>query len=195
MRFLSCCFIFLGSALAFGQKVFPRVTHGPEVSIAPKDCIAEPCSSSTNFAFDLAGVPDTRPGTYGTAEAMSGRITFSPPAGYRVHILRVYGDFIGWPVGVVPEGTAAGVLFALGSTGVSGSTNADFMADGCFLYIQDSTMGKPLRDPYDFNVRAGGLLEADNVLVLTAAVWLNTTGLKIHMEPTFVAVYRFEKVQ
>ena len=33
------------------------------------------------------------------------------------------------------------------------------------------------------------------VLVLKMSVWLNDTGLPIHMEPSFTLVYRYELAQ
>jgi hypothetical protein len=159
------------------------------------DCISRPCSSSTNFSFDIAGTLDTRPGSYGNAGAEQGVITFSPPAGYRVRVLRVYGDFIAWASGFPSPGTRSGVLFALSSTLTTPATYADLVSDNCFLYLQDSVSFLKLdtRDPFDFAVQDGGLLAADNKLLLTTAAWLNTTGLSIHMEPSFVIVYTFEK--
>ncbi len=60
------------------------------------------------------------------------------------------------------------------------------------LYVQSGTGGKPERAPIDFDVSAGGLLSEDNVLESKLAVFLNDTGLPIHMEATFTLVYRFE---
>lgn len=152
-----------------------------------------PYSAAANFSADLIGAPDARPNTWGTAGATSHRITFRPPAGYRVRVLRVYGDFLAWPVGKAPEGRFAGALWGLQTTAPEGSQRADWAADNTMLYVQVATGGQPARAPVNFDVREGGLLEPDNVLVSRLAVWLNDTGLKIHMEPSFVAVYQFER--
>lgn len=156
------------------------------------DCVDRPCSLAANFSVDIKGEKDTRPDTWGTAGAAIKKITFRPPAGYRVRILRTYGDFLAWPIGDVPRGKFAGVLFGMQSTAPDGSKRADWAADNCFLYVQHATNGAPVRTAFDYDTKAGGLLEADAVLVLKMAVWLNDTGLLIHMEPSFTVVYRYE---
>ena len=155
------------------------------------DCIHAPCSLGTNFSADLYGQPDTRPDTWGTAEANYKAITFKPPDGYRVRILRVYGDYLIWPVGPVQSGRYAGALFGLQTTAPEGSVRADWAADNTLLYLQVATSGKPERAAFDVDVSAGGLLEPDHKLIVKMASWLNDTGMKIHMEPSFVVVYQF----
>lgn len=162
-------------------------------SAQPKDCIKSACSVASNMVADLKGEPDMRLWTWGDTAYQVQPITFRPPAGYRVRILRVYGDFLTWPHGKAPEGTAAGVLWGLQTSGPEGSAHADLAADNAMLYVQHATGGKPERAPIDFDVREGGLLEADNVLNSKLAVFLNETGLKIHMEASFVLVFKFEK--
>lgn len=154
-----------------------------------------PYSAATNHATDLEGDPDSREGTWGTAGAVSHRIVFKPPVGYRVRVLRVYGDFLTWPIGKVESGKFAGTLWGLQTTGPDGSARADPIADNCFLYIQLATGGEPARASVNYDVREGGLLGPDHILVSKHAVWLNDTGLKIHMESSFVLVYQFEKEQ
>ena len=66
------------------------------------------------------------------------------------------------------------------------------MVDNCFLYVQQATGGKPERAAFDNDVRAGGLLSNENTLYVKTAVWLNDTGLAIHMEPTWVTVFQVE---
>lgn len=156
------------------------------------DCISSPCSLSANFSTDLLGEPDHRPDTWGTAGVTLHRITFRPPSGYRVRVLRVYGDFLIWPLGIVEKGKFAGALWGLTTTGPDGSVRADWAADNTFLYVQVATGGEPARAPVNLKTEAGGMLESDHVLVSKMAVWLNDTGLKIHMEPSFTVVYRFE---
>jgi hypothetical protein len=152
-------------------------------------------STATNFSADLHGSIDTRSGTWGRAEAGYNLIRFTPPTGQRVRILRVYGDFIAWPVGRVPQGKAAGALFGLQTTAADWAKHADLANDNCFLYVQVATSGPPARAPINYKVEDGGLLETDNVLRLKFAAWLNDTGLAIHMEASLVIVYQFEVIQ
>jgi hypothetical protein len=37
-----------------------------------------------------------------------------------------------------------------------------------------------------------GMLESGNKLYVKVSQWMNTTGVPIHMEPTFTVVFRFE---
>jgi len=150
-------------------------------------------SSAANFSADILGVPDTRPNTWGRAGARTWQIRFKPPAGYRVRITKVYGDFLIWPKGTVEPGKFAGALFGLQTTAPEGSERAIPTADNTFLYVQTATGGAPARAAFDYDVSAGGLLERDHVLTVKVAVWLNSTELEIHCEPTFVAVYGWEK--
>jgi len=150
-------------------------------------------SSATNFSADILGTPDTRPGTWGRAGVESWKIRFKPPAGHRVRIMRVYGDFLIWPRGTVEPGRFAGALFGLQTTAPEGSVRADLAADNCMLYVQTATGGAPARAAFDYDVSAGGLLEPDHVLVVKVAVWLNATELAIHCEPSFTMVYGYER--
>lgn len=168
-----------------------------------KDCITKPCSLAANYAYDIIGTPDNRPDTWGTAEGATKPIVFSPPPGYRVRILRAQGDFVTWPRGVPGVdptdkvvGTAVGVLFGLSSTTPDGSSQAQGGAasDNCFLYIQDASKGEKTRAPFDYDTHVGGLLMADNTLSVRVAVWLNTTGLAIHMEPSLVLIFQYELI-
>jgi len=158
----------------------------------PPDILG-PYSSGTNFSADIKGTPDTRPRTWGTAGEFIFPIKFSPPPGYRVRILRAYGDFLVWPKGVVVKGRFAGALFGLQTTAPEGSVRADWLADNTFLYIQTATGGERAREQFDFPVDVGGLLERDNMLRVKVAVWLNDTGLEIHCEPSFVLTFSFER--
>lgn len=163
------------------------------LSALANDCIKRPCSLATNFTVDIKGEPDTRASTWGTAGVELKRITFRPPAGYRVRILRVYGDFLIWPLGKVESGKFAGALLGLQTTALEGSARADWAADNTFLYLQIATHGGPERAAFDHRTSDGGLLESDGVMVVKLAAWLNDTGLFIHMEPSFVAVFQYEK--
>lgn len=152
-------------------------------------------SFATNFSTDLLGPVDARPGTWGHADYSTWRIVFRPPAGHRVRILRAHGDLVSWVRGA-PEDTYAGVLFGLQTTAPDGSTRADWAADNCMLYVQDAvTRGRPARTAFNADVRAGGLLEPDNVLIFKIAAWLNDTGQPIHSEVTATLTYQFEREQ
>lgn len=152
-------------------------------------------SSATNFTTDILGEPDTRPDTWGRAGTSVWKIRFTPPpAGHRVRIMRVYGDFLIWPKGKVEDGRFAGALLGLQTTAPEGSVRADLAADNTMLYVQTATAGKPERVAFDYDVSAGGLLEADHVLVVKVAVWLNDTERAIHCEPTFTMVYKYERI-
>lgn len=158
------------------------------------DCISKPCSVATNFAHDIIGEPDKRADTWGTAGAELKQVRFAaPPDGYRIRILRVYGDFLVWPRCVVPPGKFAGALWGLTTTAKDASVLADLAADNTFVYVQHATGGAPARIPVDFKVSEGGLLEADNIVVSKVAAWLNDTGCALHLEPSWVMVFRYEK--
>jgi len=171
----------LACASVFGQRV-PLVRSEPVTY-----------RGANNFSVDLRGEPDGRAGTWGRAGYYVHAVTFKPPAGCRVRILRAYGDFLAWPRGVPPAGTFAGVLFGLQTTAPEGSQRADFLADNTMLYIQGavSQHGRE-RMPFDVKI-SDGLLESDHRLLYKFAVWLNDTGLEIHMEASVTLVYRFER--
>jgi len=155
--------------------------------------VAQTYSAATNFTVDILGTLDTRPDTWGTAGYSVKAITFTPPPGHRVRILRVYGDLLFWPMGKVEQGKFAGVLLGLQTAAPEGSVRMDWAADNTMLYIQDATGGGPRRSAFDYDVSVGGLLQSDHKLLVKMAVWLNDTELPIHIEPSFVMVYRFEK--
>lgn len=166
------------------------------------DCISKPCSTAINFSFDLIGTPDDRPDTWGTAGVQTKQLVFHPPEGYRVRIIRVYGDFVVWPRGNAGSdrgdmvfGKLAGTLLGLSSTAPDRSEYVEGggASDGCFLYVQVAAKKDPERVAIDHNTAMGGLLEKDGTVNVKAAVWLNTLGLAIHMEPSLVLVYQFER--
>jgi hypothetical protein len=46
------------------------------------------------------------------------------------------------------------------------------------------------------DVSAGGLLDADNVLVCKVAIFLSDLGMpSIHLEPTWTMKYRWERIE
>jgi hypothetical protein len=96
-----------------------------------------------------------------------------------------------WTPLPIVGGSSAGALFALASTGPGGSVNGSLIADNTFLYVQVASDGQPSRAAYDRDVHVGGLLEADNTLVVKVAVFLNNTGTALHCEPTMTIQYQF----
>jgi hypothetical protein len=159
--------------------------------------IQGPWMASSNFSFDLHGQADTREGTWGRAEAATKAITFTPPIGYRVRILRASGDLVAWPLlsGPLPQDARyAGVLLGLQTTAPDGSVRGDWLADGVFLYVQAGLSREPVRISFDRDTKVGGLLAPDNKLIVKVASWLNTTGVPIHIEPTFTLTYCFEPI-
>lgn len=174
-----------------GQSSAPEWSRPAPVRIGVED--GQTFRGASNFAVDLLGLVDTRPGCWGRADYELKRITFRPPAGYRVRILRASGDLVSWARGRVARGTEFGTLLGLQTTAPEGSQRADWLADNTMLYVQDAANVKPSTRHFDQDVSAGGLLEPDNVLVVKIASWLNTTGYPIHLEATLNLTYRWEK--
>ncbi len=157
--------------------------------------ILGPYSTAVNFSIDLAGIPDTRPGTWGSTGSAQNVVTFSPPAGYAVRVLTIYGDFIGVPKsGSPPPDTSCEIGWGLKTTAPDGSNLVSTGYDNSFVWLQNViTSQTPVcRAGFNFDVRTGGLLATDNTMISQVFVALNTTGLTIHMEPTFTMVYQFE---
>lgn len=160
------------------------------------DCVSSPCVSTVNLPIDTAGAKDTRPNTWGTAAAVQVPIQFDDvPAGYSVSILRVYGDFIAWAHGKVPEGTHSGLLWGLFNSQTGASQNVEYGSYGCPIYFQGAVGSSELTRPFDQVITAGGILPSNNILISQSAIFLNDTGQSIHLEPTFAIVYQFFKPQ
>jgi hypothetical protein len=187
---------------AFGQAIDMACEH-PDGDFSTKSCrigvpltlpVLGPYSVATNHTDDIAGTTDYRPGEIGTAGYSLHRIEFHPPQGYRVRVLRVYGDFAGW-LRRNPSGNCVGTLWGLSTTAPEGSARATPAADNTFLYVQDSACGsqRNFRAPVDYKTREGGLLGPDHVLVSKVAVFWNETGEPVHLEPSFTIVYQFEE--
>ena len=171
----------------------------------PHTCtVDKPCSMrlkgngpafSTNAPFDSPGVPDTRPGTWGNAAAYYLPIPFvDVPAGFRVRITRVYGDVIGWPHGQIVPGTFSGILSGLTTTTAPQSpfVGPGLGSAGCFLYLQGQLGTEGTRLAIDIPNITNGLLNADNILMMVEAIFLNETGVSIHMETTLVVEFVYE---
>lgn len=156
-----------------------------------------PYSVAQNFSVAMAGYPDTRPTTWGSSGFVQNVLTFYPPPGYRVHVLRVYGDFIAWPkAGVMGPGTYCEVGWGLKSSLPDGSVRASYGYDNSFVWLQNVVLpgNTSPRLAFDLDVRVGGLLGLDNLLISQMFVAVNTSGLEIQEEPTFVVVYQFEEI-
>jgi hypothetical protein len=156
-----------------------------------------PFSVAQNFSVALAGEPDARPTTWGSAAFAQNALTFYPPPLYRVRVLRIYGDFIAWPKhGVMAKGTYCEVGWGLKSTLPDGSVRASYGYDNSFVWFQNVVLpGNPSpRLAFDVDVHIGGLLGLDNVLISQTFVAINTSGLEMQEEPTFVVVYQFEEI-
>lgn len=156
-----------------------------------------PYSAAVNIAEDLG---ETSPSGL---SSFASKIQFNAPAGYGTRILRVYGDFIAFPMqpGIIPSGTSVEIGWGLKTTAPDGSTRVTYPGypnvsalDNSFVWLQGSLSDLETRArlPYDLKVSVGGKLGADNIMLSQAFVALNTTGIAIHLEPTFVVVYQFE---
>lgn len=162
---------------------------------------------SGNFPRDLFGPTDTRmagqickvgPCIWGRADSEVLPITFHPPAGYRVRVLRLRGDLVaqikvipGDPA--IPADSSAGVLIGFQSTAANGSVDCDYCASGTPLYIQDYVNDRQPKTRAPFDYETDLLLEPDNILNLKLAAWLNTTEHPIHLEGTYTITFRYER--
>jgi hypothetical protein len=146
--------------------------------------------------YDTQGTPDTRANTWGYAAAQQIPFQFANvPQGYRVRILRLYGDHVAWVHGPVQPATHSGVLWGIYSSAVHlGSANVPYGDDACFIYHQGAVSTGDFTQYFDNDVHAGGLLQDDNTMILQMAVFENETGSPIHQEITFVLVYDYEPV-
>ena len=92
-------------------------------------------------------------------------------------------------------GVYSEVGWGLKTTALDGSNRVDYAYDNSFVWIQNAVLpGNPsARASFDYTVKVGGLLESDNALISQSFVAINTSGLVIHMEPTFTVVYQFER--
>jgi len=180
--------------------VTPQTAEAEHVQTVLGSCIASPCVSTVNIAFDSAGTPCPT-GTWGMCGAVQTPIQFDDvPTGYSVSILRVYGDFIAWvhpetlPT-VIQAGSHSGLLWGLFNSNVGASPNVEYGSSGCFVYFQGSVSTGDFRGPFDQVIQAGGILPANNLLISQQAIFLNDTGQSIHQEATFALVFQFLKGQ
>lgn len=149
---------------------------------------------SGNFAYDLQGVQDTRPDTWGTAADDYRVLTFrNVPSGARVRVLKIVGDLTARRISHwVPNGEVkgyTGVLAAIHRPDSSGSLYGDLAADGHFVYVQgDIGASGVVRVPFDQSYDPsdpGAVLDPTHRLVFKFAKYLDETGYWTHAEITF----------
>lgn len=98
------------------------LSGGPQVH--PE--VLGPYTGTTNFTVDLVGEPDTRPGTWGTAGAVTWPLEFFPPPGFITRVLRLTCDQVVWPTASgfgpaeIPSGTYMGTLASILTTPIQG---------------------------------------------------------------------------
>ena len=158
-----------------------------------------------NWEVNLHGVQDHRPYTWGKAEHSVKTLTFSPPENCLVEVLKVRGDLVAWPMftdGVVeravdtkrPLNKVAGTLLSIAKTGPEGSKWCDLAEDKTFIYLQLPVHKRPERATFSEDI-PNGLLNPDHKLDFKLAVWLNATGVPIHLEATWTVHYKFVEVE
>lgn len=162
------------------------------VTPADSDCVNQTCSSSSDVTWTTTGVPDTRPGTWGTTDTSIFSYTFTNvPSGYRVQVLRTYGDNVAWIQGNPQSNSHAGVLFSMSSS-TGNSSDVTNGNSSCFLYHEGALSSNgTLTDPFDNVTADGGVLGSDNTIQVKLAMFLNDTGAAVFQDVTFVVVYRF----
>jgi hypothetical protein len=157
-------------------------------------CVASPCQFSTNIAWDTTG-KRLLPPLWGTGDSLETRIPFvNVPVGYHVSIIHASGDQIAAPHGVPTPGTVAYTLVGLTNTTPNQSpyVAAGLGSMGCFLYKQVGLLGYAVRIPIDEAI-SNGDLNADNVLILKQALYLDEFGdqAPVHMEATLVLQFLY----
>ena len=165
-------------------------------------------SFSINFAYDSQNqAPDTRPGCWGQAGFWDFPIIFQDvPAGQEVRLVRMDGDCYGFIHGAAPDGTHAGVLCGLITRAAPDGKGGWVAANQPTPYLDPIDQGSgdcPLfcchsvgpdsstfRIPINADL-ANAVLDANNVALARMAVFLNDTGLPIHLEWTGVIQFEY----
>ena len=166
-----------------------------------------PLQFSVNIAFDNEGTPDTRPTTWGNAAYADTPVPFvNIPKGKKVRLLRWDGDFYAFIHGNAPPGTHAGLLAGILTqaklvNGIWQAANQPSpyvdpsvqASAGCPLFVCHSVGAdsSTCRIPINVDLSAGGLLD-ESVFLMRQALFLNDTGLPIHMEMTGVVSFQYE---
>jgi hypothetical protein len=150
---------------------------------------------ATNIAWNTAGKPDTRPGTWGTTDVIETQIPFvNVPKGCAVEITHVSGDEIAAPHGLMTPGTMAYVLVGLTNTTPNQSSfvGPGLGSMGCWLYKQTPVGEEGARIPINEDV--AGMLNPDNIMIIKQALFLSTAGVLIHTEATLVVQFKYVPV-
>lgn len=176
---------------------------GATVSSSNNNGILGPyAAASTGISWDAAG--SAGPG-WGNAASVYSSIPFKCPDGYRVQIIRVYGNLfvmpaIPTPPVTLPIGSASGFLWSLQNTWNTDTPSVweagpipspNLLADGAMTYYQGAITSQQTEVNIGFNVDiVNGILGPDNILDSKFAIFLNTTAGQIHMEVSFVTVFQ-----
>src|SRR5579872_5760860 len=129
--------------------------------------ILGPYSDAFNFPGDFTGTPDSRPSTWGLAGSQtSAPVVFNPPAGYRVRILKLEGNYMAWARQAYAPGNHVGTSWGILTTAPGGSSRVNFAADNCFVWLEYGLSNGEVNQPFVIDTRAGGLLEPDNSMLV-----------------------------
>jgi len=157
------------------------------------DCPSEIRTVSGNFADDLIGTPDTRPGTWGTAEAVMHSVQFHPPEGCAVKIWSITGDLVAWvrSWSYYKAGVLVGIHRILWN-GRNPWAACDYCTEDVILYRQLGVDGfRAYTTEFDRHFKQGMMVGPDNQLRFKHAVWLNETGQAVHMETTWMIEFQW----
>lgn len=169
-----------------------RAVLADKLSPAAVPCVIVACQFATNIAWDTAGKPDTRPGTWGNADSVESQIPFvDVPAGYAVEITHVSGDEIAAPHGAMAPSSMAYGLIGLTNTTPYQSpfVGAGLGSEGTFLYKQMPIPASGARIPIDEDVQ--GILNPDNIAIIKQALFLDTATVPIHLEATVTISFKY----
>jgi len=157
------------------------------------ECPSEIRVVSGNFADDLIGTPDTRPGTWGTAGVAYHELRFHPPDGCAVKLLSISGDLLAWTRNW--SYGKAGVLVGIHRTlwgGKNPWAPCDYCTEDVILYRQLGVDGlRAHTTEFDRRFKRGVLVGPDNCLKFKHAVWLNETGQLVHIETTWTIEFQW----
>ncbi len=155
-----------------------------------------------NFSYDLVGIPDTRPSTWGRASVQYSELSFNNiPANKQVRIVEITGDVTAWPIprdepAQPSHGHYAGVLGAITTVPrSSGSLRAFPSADDTLVYVQ-GIMGPQggVRIPIheEFDERVVNAVLPHGKLWFKMSDYLNDTPFNTHAEITFKVTFCYE---
>lgn len=171
-------------------RIAPEVVYSTAI-------VTGPYTAAINIAEDL----QNKPGDPWNSASYASPIKFNPPSHYRTRILRIVGDFIAQPLGIVVVGTYCEIGWGLKSTAPDGSKRITYPGyrtsafDNSFVWRQGFINSANQGTSVHFDYSPNFLLESDNIMLSQAFIALNTTGLTIHEEPTFIVTYQFEEIK